>query len=97
MLLFSVLFGLALLRLGARAERLVQIIAMTSDALFDVVGLIMRLAPVGAFGAMAFTVGRYGIGSLVALGMADGRRLPDLRLLHVWSCSARLPRQPASA
>jgi aerobic C4-dicarboxylate transport protein len=41
---------------------------MTSDALFDVIGLIMRLAPVGAFGAMAFTVGRYGIGSLVSLG-----------------------------
>jgi aerobic C4-dicarboxylate transport protein len=67
-LLFSVLFGLALLRLGSRAERLVQIIATASDALFDVVGLIMRLAPLGAFGAMAFTVGRYGIGSLVALG-----------------------------
>ena len=67
-LLFSVLFGLALLRLGPRAERLVQVIATASDALFDVVGLIMRLAPLGAFGAMAFTVGRYGIGSLVALG-----------------------------
>jgi aerobic C4-dicarboxylate transport protein len=67
-LLFSVLFGLALLRLGPRAERLVQVIATASDALFDVVGLIMRLAPIGAFGAMAFTVGRYGIGSLVALG-----------------------------
>jgi aerobic C4-dicarboxylate transport protein len=67
-LLFSVLFGLALLRLGARVEPLVAVIAMTSDALFDVVALIMRLAPVGAFGAMAFTVGRYGLGSLVALG-----------------------------
>jgi aerobic C4-dicarboxylate transport protein len=67
-LLFSVLFGLALLRLGPRVHRLVEIISMTSDALFDVVGLIMRLAPIGAFGAMAFTVGRYGIGSLLALG-----------------------------
>jgi aerobic C4-dicarboxylate transport protein len=67
-LLFAVLFGLALLRLGPRAERLVQVIATASDALFDVVGLIMRLAPLGAFGAMAFTVGRFGIGSLVALG-----------------------------
>ena len=67
-LLFSVLFGLALLRLGPRVHRLVELIEMTSAALFDVVALIMRLAPIGAFGAMAFTVGRYGLGSLVALG-----------------------------
>ncbi len=67
-LLFSVLFGLALLRLGARVHRLVELIEMTSAALFDVVAIIMRLAPLGAFGAMAFTVGRYGLGSLVALG-----------------------------
>jgi len=67
-LLFSVLFGLALLRLGPRVHRLVELIEMTSAALFDVVALLMRLAPVGAFGAMAFTVGRYGLGSLVALG-----------------------------
>jgi aerobic C4-dicarboxylate transport protein len=67
-LLFSVLFGLALLRLGPRVHRLVELIEMTSAGLFEVVGLIMRLAPLGAFGAMAFTVGRYGLGSLVALG-----------------------------
>jgi len=67
-LLFSVIFGLALLRLGPRVDGLVEIISMASDGLFGVVGLIMRLAPLGAFGAMAFTVGRYGLGSLVALG-----------------------------
>src|SRR5262245_15941738 len=67
-LLFSVVFGLALLRLGPRVSRLVEIIAMMSDALFDVVALVMRLAPIGAFGAMAFTVGRYGIASLLSLG-----------------------------
>jgi aerobic C4-dicarboxylate transport protein len=67
-LLFAILFGLALLRLGHRVERLVEIIAMLSDGLFEVVGLVMRLAPIGAFGAMAFTVGRYGLGSLVSLG-----------------------------
>jgi len=67
-LLFSVVFGLALLRLGDRAGRLTELIAATSDALFEMVGLIMRLAPLGAFGAMAFTVGRYGLGSLVSLG-----------------------------
>ena len=67
-LLFSVIFGLALLRLGPGVHKLVDVISMTSAALFDVVGLIMRLAPIGAFGAMAFTVGRYGLYSLVALG-----------------------------
>jgi aerobic C4-dicarboxylate transport protein len=67
-LLFAVLFGLALLHIGPRADRLVDVIEMVSLGLFEVVGIIMRLAPVGAFGAMAFTVGRYGIGSLVALG-----------------------------
>ena len=67
-LLFSVMFGLALLRLGPRVHRLVEIIEMMSAALFDVVALVMRLAPIGAFGAMAFTIGRYGLGSLLALG-----------------------------
>jgi len=67
-LLFSILFGLALLRAGDRVQPLVRMIAMCADALFEVVGLIMRLAPIGAFGAMAFTVGEYGIGTLLSLG-----------------------------
>src|SRR5262245_33570934 len=67
-LLFAVLFGLALLQLGHRTTPLVHVIQMTSDGLFTVVGMVMRLAPIGAFGAMAFTVGRYGVASLVSLG-----------------------------
>ncbi|MGE3510735.1 MAG: dicarboxylate/amino acid:cation symporter [Vicinamibacterales bacterium] len=67
-LLFAVLFGLALLQLGPRAQPLVQLIQSASDGLFAVVGMVMRLAPLGAFGAMAFTVGRYGVASLVSLG-----------------------------
>jgi aerobic C4-dicarboxylate transport protein len=67
-LLFAVLFGLALLRLGHRVQPLVHLVQMTSDALFAIVGMVMRLAPIGAFGAMAFTVGRYGIASLLSLG-----------------------------
>jgi aerobic C4-dicarboxylate transport protein len=67
-LLFSVFFGLAMLRLGPRVARLVEIISMLSEGLFEVIALIMRLAPIGAFGAMAFTVGKYGIGSLISLG-----------------------------
>jgi aerobic C4-dicarboxylate transport protein len=67
-LVFAVLFGLALLKAGAAAAPLINVIAAASDALFAIVGMIMRLAPIGAFGAMAFTVGRYGIASLVSLG-----------------------------
>ena len=67
-LLFSVLFGVALLGLGDRVKPLVGLLDHASHALFGVVGLVMRLAPVGAFGAMAFTVGRYGLGTLLSLG-----------------------------
>src|ERR671928_1199485 len=67
-LLFSVLFGLALARFGEKGRPLVDIVDQFSHALFDVIGLIMKLAPIGAFGAMAFTIGQYGIGTLFSLG-----------------------------
>jgi aerobic C4-dicarboxylate transport protein len=67
-LVFAVLFGLALLKIGGPAAPLVGVIGAVSDALFVIVGMIMRLAPIGAFGAMAFTVGRYGVESLISLG-----------------------------
>ena len=67
-LLLSVLFGLALLHLGSRVRPLVGLLDQASRALFYVVGMIMRLAPIGAFGATAFTIGRYGLGTLAALG-----------------------------
>jgi aerobic C4-dicarboxylate transport protein len=67
-LLFSVLFGLALLKLGEKGADLVRLVDQLSQALFTVIGMIMKLAPIGAFGAMAFTVGKYGIGAMVSLG-----------------------------
>jgi aerobic C4-dicarboxylate transport protein len=67
-LLVSLLVGIALLSQGQRASMLVAAIEQLSHTLFVIVGMIMRLAPLGAFGAMAFTVGRYGIGSLLSLG-----------------------------
>jgi aerobic C4-dicarboxylate transport protein len=67
-LVISVLFGIALLSQGDRARPLVALIDQLSHTLFAIVGMIMRLAPIGAFGAMAFTVGRYGAGSLLSLG-----------------------------
>jgi aerobic C4-dicarboxylate transport protein len=67
-LLISVLLGLALLGLGECVRPLVSVIDQLSQALFKVVGIIMHAAPIGAFGAMAFTIGRYGLGTLVSLG-----------------------------
>jgi len=67
-LLVSILSGIALLMLGERARALVNVIDQLGQLVFAMIGLIMRLAPIGAFGAMAFTVGRYGVGSLVSLG-----------------------------
>jgi len=67
-LVVSLLFGVALLMQGDRARTLVSATEQLSHTLFVMVGMIMRLAPIGAFGAMAFTVGRYGVGSLLSLG-----------------------------
>lgn len=67
-LLISTLMGVALLMLGERTSALVGVIEQAGDALFAVVGIVMRAAPLGAFGAMAFTVGRYGVGTLLSLG-----------------------------
>ena len=67
-LLVSLLFGIALLMQGERASLIVSWIEQLSHVLFVIVGIVMRLAPIGAFGAMAFTVGRYGVASLLSLG-----------------------------
>jgi aerobic C4-dicarboxylate transport protein len=67
-LLFSVLFGFALHAIGGRYGALFQFIERLSKVMFGIVNIIMRLAPIGAFGAMAFAIGRYGIGTLVSLG-----------------------------
>ena len=66
-LFFSVLFGIALARLGERAAPLTKILDQATSTFFGIVALIMRVAPIGAFGAMAFAIGRYGIGTLANL------------------------------
>src|SRR4051794_25832931 len=71
-LLFAVLFGFALHRFGGRGTLVFDWIEKTSHVLFSIVGTIMKLAPLGAFGAMAFTIGRYGIGSLFSLAKLMG-------------------------
>ncbi|MBB5343710.1 dicarboxylate/amino acid:cation symporter [Tunturibacter empetritectus] len=60
----SVLLGVALAMMHSRAEPLLRLLEVLTQAIFTIVNLFMRLAPIGAFGAMAFTVGRYGVMSL---------------------------------
>lgn len=67
-LLFSSLFGIALAHLGQRGKPVVDVLESFSHGMFHIVGMVMRLAPLAACGAMAFTVGKYGLGSIVSLG-----------------------------
>lgn len=67
-LLIAVLFGFALHRFGGRGTMVFDFIERFSHVLFVIVGYIMKVAPIGAFGAMAFTIGKYGLGTLMQLG-----------------------------
>ncbi|MEF9942688.1 MAG: cation:dicarboxylase symporter family transporter, partial [Burkholderiaceae bacterium] len=71
-LFFSVLFGFALHQFGGRGTLIFDFIEKISHVLFQIVGIIMKVAPIGAFGAMAFTIGKYGLGSLVPLAKLMG-------------------------
>jgi len=71
-LVFAILFGVALSHIGPRAKPVIAVHDSFIDGIFAVVGMIMRLAPIAAFGAMSFTVGKYGLGSIVALGKLMG-------------------------
>ena len=66
-LFFAILFAFGLQALGNRGKVLLGVIDQASHALFGVVGIIMKVAPIGAFGAMAFTIGKYGVATLVSL------------------------------
>jgi aerobic C4-dicarboxylate transport protein len=71
-LLFAVMFGFALHKFGGRGTLVFDFIEKFSHVLFSIVGYIMKVAPIGAFGAMAFTIGKYGVGSLLSLGKLMG-------------------------
>jgi aerobic C4-dicarboxylate transport protein len=71
-LLVAILFAFGLQALGAKGEPLVNIIDQIAQVLFKIIGFIMRLAPIGAFGAMAFTIGKYGFGTLKSLAWLMG-------------------------
>jgi aerobic C4-dicarboxylate transport protein len=66
-LFFAILFAFGLQALGERGKSLLNVIDQASYALFGVVSIIMKVAPIGAFGAMAFTIGKYGVGTLLSL------------------------------
>ena len=71
-LFFAVLFGFALSAMGERGKPVGKLIDQISHAMFGIVAIIMKAAPLGAFGAMAFTIGKFGLGSLTKLGMLMG-------------------------
>ncbi|MBN8940330.1 MAG: dicarboxylate/amino acid:cation symporter [Rhizobiales bacterium] len=66
-LLFSILFGIALTQLGSAGEKILDLLEQLSQAFFKIVTMVMYLAPLGAFGAMAFTVGKFGTATLANL------------------------------
>jgi len=67
-LFFAILFGIGLSKIGAKATPILNGLHSLTDGLFAVIRMIMQLAPLGALGAIAFTVGKYGFGSLASLG-----------------------------
>jgi len=67
-LFFSVMFGFALLALGPKGQPIIEGVQAVSQVFFKMVAFAMYVAPIGAFGAMAFTVGKFGASSLLALG-----------------------------
>ncbi|WP_332876998.1 dicarboxylate/amino acid:cation symporter [Massilia sp. S19_KUP03_FR1] len=71
-LLIAILFGAALSMLGERGRPVTNLINEISHVIFGVVGIIMKVAPIGAFGAMAFTIGKFGIASLIPLAKLMG-------------------------
>lgn len=71
-LLVAILFGVALVLVGARGERVLSALEDMAAVVFRIVAILMKAAPVGAFGAMAFTIGKYGLAALAKLAFLVG-------------------------
>jgi len=71
-LLIAILFGFALHKLGDTGKLVFELNDKISKVFFGIVGFVMKLAPIGAFGAMAFTIGKFGLGTLLSLGKLMG-------------------------
>jgi aerobic C4-dicarboxylate transport protein len=71
-LLIAILFGFALHKLGDTGKMVFDLNEKIAKVFFVIVGFVMKLAPIGAFGAMAFTIGKFGLGTLLSLGKLMG-------------------------
>jgi aerobic C4-dicarboxylate transport protein len=71
-LFFAILFGISLAIIGDRGQPVLTLLESVSEAFFKMVAILMKAAPIGAFGAFAFTIGKYGIGSVVNLAALVG-------------------------
>ncbi|MBO0998015.1 dicarboxylate/amino acid:cation symporter [Bacillus sp. SD075] len=71
-LFFAVLFGLSMAAMGPRVQPVVSFFQHIADIFFGIVGMIMKVSPIAAFGAMAYTIGKFGLGSLSSLGQLMG-------------------------
>jgi aerobic C4-dicarboxylate transport protein len=91
-LLVAVLFGVAMILVGEKAAPLLTVFESATHVVFRIVGMLMALAPIGAFGAMAFTIGQYGVGALASLaGLVATFYLTSLAfVLIVLGSAARL-------
>jgi aerobic C4-dicarboxylate transport protein len=87
--LVSILFGFAMSAAGSYAKPLVEMLESLSKVVFRMVNIVMRVAPIGAFGAMAFTIGKYGLASLGPL-LRLIASFWTTSILFVWSCLVRV-------
>lgn len=71
-LFFAVLFGVALAAMGEQSKPVIQLFDKLSQGFFGIVNMIMKLSPIAAFGAMSYTIGNFGLGSLFSLGKLMG-------------------------
>ncbi len=90
-LFFSILFGFALQRLGGRQNLIFGYVEKSSEVLFAIVHMLMKVAPIGAFGAMAFTIGKYGIATLMVFSWLNGHLLHYLFGLYFCRAGLYLP------
>lgn len=71
-LLFAILFGLSLAAMGEKGKPVVTLFQQLADIFFGIVGMVMKISPLAAFGAMAYTIGKFGLGSLSSLAQLMG-------------------------
>ena len=95
-LFFSILFGIALAAVGDRGKPVLNFLQALTNPIFKLVEILMRAAPIGAFGAMAFTIGKYGIASVAEPRDAGRHLLPDRASSSCSWCSVRSPGGTAS-